>query len=45
MPVVEIRAVSNAVGPRDRAAWRIGEALAALREAFQQLAPVLQEQP
>ncbi|ALC22455.1 futalosine hydrolase [Streptomyces pristinaespiralis] len=45
VPVVEIRAVSNAVGPRDRAAWRIGEALAALREAFQQLAPVLQEQP
>ncbi|MFJ5141653.1 futalosine hydrolase [Streptomyces sp. NPDC088707] len=30
-PVVEIRAVSNAVGPRDRAAWRIGEALHALR--------------
>ncbi|MGW5422264.1 futalosine hydrolase [Streptomyces sp. NPDC003943] len=37
VPVVEIRAVSNAVGPRDRAAWRIGEALAALRGAFQQL--------
>jgi futalosine hydrolase len=45
VPVVEVRAVSNAVGPRDRAAWRIGEALAALRKAFQQLAPVLQEQP
>ncbi|MFP1626352.1 futalosine hydrolase [Streptomyces sp. 5K101] len=45
VPVVEIRAVSNAVGPRDRAAWRIGEALGALRGAFQQLAPVLQEQP
>ncbi|MGW4160530.1 futalosine hydrolase [Streptomyces sp. NPDC004788] len=37
VPVVEIRAVSNAVGPRDRAAWRIGEALAALQSAFQQL--------
>ncbi|MFF3322140.1 futalosine hydrolase [Streptomyces sp. NPDC002889] len=45
VPVVEIRAVSNAVGPRDRAAWRIGEALDALRHAFQQLAPVLQESP
>ncbi|MFF0748098.1 futalosine hydrolase [Streptomyces sp. NPDC004267] len=37
VPVVEIRAVSNAVGPRDRAAWRIGDALAALRDAFQRL--------
>jgi futalosine hydrolase len=34
LPVAEIRAVSNAVGPRDRAAWRIGEALAALTRAF-----------
>ncbi|MEV0450897.1 futalosine hydrolase [Streptomyces sp. NPDC050600] len=34
LPVVEVRAVSNAVGPRDRAAWRIGEALAALRDTF-----------
>ncbi|WP_369145738.1 futalosine hydrolase [Streptomyces sp. R44] len=37
VPVVEIRAVSNAVGPRDRAAWRIGEALGALRLAFEPL--------
>ncbi|MCX4982583.1 futalosine hydrolase [Streptomyces sp. NBC_00572] len=37
VPVVEIRAVSNAVGPRDRAAWRIGEALDALRHAFELL--------
>ncbi|WP_327374877.1 futalosine hydrolase [Streptomyces sp. NBC_01216] len=37
VPVVELRAVSNAVGPRDRAAWRIGEALDALRNAFQLL--------
>ncbi|MGW6564379.1 futalosine hydrolase [Streptomyces sp. NPDC054975] len=37
VPVVEIRAVSNAVGPRDRAAWRIGEALDALRSTFQLL--------
>lgn len=34
VPVVELRAVSNAVGPRDRAAWRIPDALAALEAAF-----------
>ncbi|MFE0645896.1 futalosine hydrolase [Streptomyces sp. NPDC058877] len=34
VPVVELRTVSNAVGPRDRAAWRIGEALDALRHTF-----------
>ncbi|MCZ7459555.1 futalosine hydrolase [Streptomyces sp. WMMC940] len=44
VPVVEIRAVSNAVGPRDRAAWRIGEALDALRNAFRLLRPVLEEE-
>ncbi|MEW1903736.1 MULTISPECIES: futalosine hydrolase [unclassified Streptomyces] len=33
VPVLELRAVSNAVGPRDRAAWRIGDALDALRRA------------
>ncbi|MEW2570818.1 futalosine hydrolase [Streptomyces sp. NPDC047070] len=42
VPVLEIRAVSNPVGPRDRAAWRIGEALAALTGAFGKLAPVLE---
>jgi futalosine hydrolase len=41
-PVLEIRAVSNPVGPRDRAAWRIGDALTALTEAFGKLAPVLE---
>ncbi|CAM5653907.1 futalosine hydrolase [Streptomyces aurantiogriseus] len=41
-PVLEIRAVSNAVGPRDRAAWRIGAALAALTTAFGKLTPVLE---
>ncbi len=30
VPFAEVRAISNLVGPRDRAAWRIGEALAAL---------------
>ncbi|MEU3400321.1 futalosine hydrolase [Streptomyces filamentosus] len=39
--VLELRAVSNAVGPRDRAAWRIGEALTALRAATAALVPVL----
>ncbi|MFF4472792.1 futalosine hydrolase [Streptomyces sp. NPDC001599] len=42
VPVLELRAVSNPVGPRDRAAWRIGEALAALTDAFGKLAPVLE---
>ncbi|GAA2483650.1 hypothetical protein GCM10010393_13060 [Streptomyces gobitricini] len=37
VPVVEIRAVSNTVGPRDRAAWRIGEALDSLRDTFRLL--------
>ncbi|MER6063436.1 futalosine hydrolase [Streptomyces sp. NPDC001792] len=40
--VLEIRAVSNPVGPRDRAAWRIGDALAALTEGFGKLAPALE---
>ena len=30
LPSLELRAVSNAIGPRDRAAWRIKEALEAL---------------
>ncbi|UNO40414.1 futalosine hydrolase [Streptomyces sp. MST-110588] len=34
VPVLEIRTVSNPVGPRDRAAWRIGDALGALSAAF-----------
>jgi futalosine hydrolase len=42
LPVLEIRAVSNPVGPRDRAAWRIGDALTALTEAFGKLAPALE---
>lgn len=33
LPVLEIRAISNPVGPRDRAAWRIGDALKALEQA------------
>ncbi|NUP35711.1 MAG: futalosine hydrolase, partial [Streptomyces sp.] len=41
VPVLELRAISNAVGPRDRAAWRIGEALDALAGAFRHLPPAL----
>ncbi|WP_407945214.1 futalosine hydrolase [Paenibacillus apii] len=41
LPVLEIRAISNPVGPRDRAAWRIGEALEALAAAGPILSEVL----
>ncbi|WP_406112563.1 futalosine hydrolase [Kitasatospora purpeofusca] len=34
VPAFELRTVSNPVGPRDRSAWRIGEALGALERAF-----------
>jgi len=33
LPVLEVRAISNPVGPRDRASWRIAEALNALEAA------------
>ncbi|OLV16456.1 futalosine hydrolase [Deinococcus marmoris] len=32
VPVLEVRGVSNAVGPRDRPAWQIPQALAATRK-------------
>ncbi|WP_188993782.1 futalosine hydrolase [Paenibacillus nasutitermitis] len=41
IPVLEIRAISNSVGPRDRDAWRIGDALKALEEASAILSEVL----
>lgn len=41
LPVLEVRTVSNSVGPRDRAAWEIPDALTALEGAFERLAPVL----
>jgi futalosine hydrolase len=41
IPITEIRAISNAVGPRDRAAWRIGEALASLEAASKAIREVL----
>jgi futalosine hydrolase len=34
----ELRTISNAVGPRDRSAWRIADALEGLSEAFAALA-------
>jgi futalosine hydrolase len=33
LPFVELRAISNPIGPRDRAAWRLAEAFAALSAA------------
>lgn len=33
LPVAEVRAASNLVGPRDRSAWRIGDALSTLTAA------------
>lgn len=41
LPCVELRAISNEVGPRDRGAWRIGEALQALEKAFHSISEVL----
>lgn len=42
IPVLEIRAISNAVGPRDREKWKIGDALLALEKACSLLPEVLQ---
>jgi futalosine hydrolase len=38
VPFAELRTISNVVGPRDRAAWRIPQALAALSAAAASLA-------
>lgn len=37
IPALEVRGVSNPVGPRDRSAWRIPEALAATRNVLSEL--------
>lgn len=37
VPALELRGVSNPVGPRDRAAWRISEALSATRRGLEGL--------
>lgn len=42
VPTIEIRAISNPVGPRDRDSWRIGQALGALEAASTVLVEVLQ---
>ncbi|GAQ58095.1 futalosine hydrolase [Streptomyces acidiscabies] len=42
VPVLELRAISNPVGPRDRSAWRIKDALESLTAGFGKLAPVLE---
>ena len=41
VPILEIRAISNLVGPRERSTWRIKEALDALEAASSALAEVL----
>ncbi|PAD73118.1 futalosine hydrolase [Paenibacillus campinasensis] len=41
LPALEIRAISNAVGPRNRGAWKIKEALEALEAASSHLLEVL----
>jgi len=41
VPILEIRAISNPVGPRDRSAWRIEEALNVLEAASSVLSEVL----
>ncbi|MDN4074060.1 futalosine hydrolase [Fictibacillus terranigra] len=41
LPVLEIRAISNAVGPRDREAWRIKDALQSLESASKVFMEVL----
>lgn len=44
VPVLEVRGVSNAVGPRDRASWRIPQALAATRRGVAAALEVWEEQ-
>ncbi len=41
LPVLEMRAVSNLVGPRNRSAWRIDEALKVLEKASEVLTEVI----
>jgi futalosine hydrolase len=41
VPFAELRTVSNVVGPRDRASWQIGDALAALTRAAARLTQML----
>lgn len=43
LPVMEIRAISNFVGPRQRELWKIDEAMQTLETAFSILPEVLQQ--
>ncbi|GKU77633.1 futalosine hydrolase [Paenibacillus sp. L3-i20] len=43
IPVTELRAISNPVGPRNRSAWRIGDALKALEDASYAIALLFPE--
>jgi futalosine hydrolase len=43
VPFAELRTISNPIGPRDRAAWRMREALAALTAAAAALRPPVTE--
>ncbi|MVN88053.1 futalosine hydrolase [Deinococcus sp. HMF7620] len=45
VPALEVRGVSNPVGPRDRAAWRLPEALAATRRGLEAVLSVAQRWP
>lgn len=40
IPFIEVRAISNAIGPRDREGWRIPQALQALEQAFSSIVEV-----
>ena len=41
LPVLEVRSISNPIGPRDRSAWRIKDALVTLESASKVIAEVL----
>jgi futalosine hydrolase len=42
LPFLELRTISNPIGPRDRAAWRLPEALAALTQASAALTTLIE---
>lgn len=41
IPMLEVRGISNRVGPRDRAGWKIPEALIAARQVLEKLAHII----
>jgi futalosine hydrolase len=41
-PILELRGISNLVGPRDRSSWKIGPALLACKTALEQALPLLE---